>query len=77
MKVDTKREADIEKRSVFLDIPFYDLLLIPADRFSEMSNLITENGGRVADLDDPKLTHVVLDKRDISRRKELIARTSE
>ncbi|OJT11573.1 DNA ligase 4, partial [Trametes pubescens] len=59
MTVNTKREADIEKR------------------FSEMSNVITENGGRVADLDDPKLTHVVLDKRDISRRKELIARTSE
>ncbi|KAL1941177.1 hypothetical protein VTO73DRAFT_7389 [Trametes versicolor] len=46
-------------------------------RFSEMANVITENGGRIADLDDPKLTHVVLDKRDISRRKELIARTSE
>lgn len=52
-------------------------MLIPADRFSEMANVITENGGRIADLDDPKLTHVVLDKRDISRRKELIARTSE
>ena len=31
----------------------------------------------MADLDDPKLTHVVLDKRDTSRRKELIKRTSQ
>ncbi|KAH9852184.1 DNA ligase 4 [Lenzites betulinus] len=46
-------------------------------RFTEMAKLIVDNGGRVTDLDDPKLTHVVLDKRDISRRKELIARTSE
>ncbi|KAI0820786.1 DNA ligase 4 [Trametes gibbosa] len=59
MIVNTKREAEIEKR------------------FIEMAKLITDNGGRVTDLDDPKLTHVVLDKRDISRRKELIARTSE
>lgn len=27
-------------------------------------------------MDDPKLTHVVVDKRDTSRRKELIKRTS-
>ncbi|CDO73307.1 hypothetical protein BN946_scf185008.g69 [Trametes cinnabarina] len=46
-------------------------------RLSEVAKLITDNGGRVVDLDDPKLTHVVLDKRDISRRKELIARTSQ
>ncbi|KAI0352380.1 DNA ligase 4 [Trametes cingulata] len=59
MTVNTKREADIEKR------------------FADMEKLITENGGRVTDLDDPKLTHVVVDKRDISRRKELIKRTAE
>ncbi|KAI0629298.1 DNA ligase 4 [Trametes polyzona] len=46
------------------------------ERFAEMAKLITDNGGRIADLGDPKLTHVVLDKRDISRRKELLARTS-
>ncbi|KAI0366989.1 DNA ligase 4 [Pilatotrama ljubarskyi] len=46
-------------------------------RFSEIEKLITENGGRITDLHDPKLTHVVLDKRDTSRRKELIKRTAE
>ncbi|KAI9064078.1 DNA ligase 4 [Trametes sanguinea] len=46
-------------------------------RFEEVVKLITENGGRVTDLDDPKLTHVILDKRDTSRRKELIARTAQ
>ncbi|KAI0664220.1 DNA ligase 4 [Cubamyces menziesii] len=46
-------------------------------RFSEVEKLLTENGGRIVDLDDPKLTHVVLDPRDTSRRRELIARTSE
>ena len=47
-------------------------------RFAEIEELIVSNGGRVtADLDDPKLTHVILDKRDTSRRKELIARTSK
>ncbi|OSD05522.1 DNA ligase 4 [Trametes coccinea BRFM310] len=59
MSVNTKREADIQRR------------------FEEVAKLITENGGRVADLDDPKLTHVILDKRDTSRRKELIARTAQ
>ncbi|KAI0051030.1 DNA ligase IV [Auriscalpium vulgare] len=45
--------------------------------FSELSKLITENGGRISDVDDPKLTHIVLDKRDASRRHELIQRTSK
>lgn len=31
----------------------------------------------MVDLDNPKLTHVVLDKRDTSRRKELIKLTSK
>ncbi|VDB87968.1 unnamed protein product [Peniophora sp. CBMAI 1063] len=39
--------------------------------------LISDNGGRVTDLDDPKLTHVVLDKRDDSRRRELMQTTSQ
>ncbi|KAM6496937.1 DNA ligase IV [Amanita muscaria] len=47
------------------------------EAFSEVSNLITANGGQVVDLDDPKLTHVVLDKRDDSRRIELVRRTSK
>ncbi|KAH9839814.1 DNA ligase 4 [Rhodofomes roseus] len=45
--------------------------------FERVANAIKENGGRVADLDDPKLTHVVVDKRDASRRLELIQRTSK
>ncbi|TBU42396.1 DNA ligase 4 [Dichomitus squalens] len=46
-------------------------------RLKEIVKLIESNGGRVTDVDDPKLTHVVLDKRDISRRQELIKRTSK
>lgn len=45
--------------------------------FERIVKLIEENGGRVADLDDAKLTHVVLDKRDDSRRRELMKRTSK
>ncbi|KAI0058986.1 ATP-dependent DNA ligase [Artomyces pyxidatus] len=45
--------------------------------FGELSKLITDNGGRLSDLDDPKLTHVVLDKRDTSRRHELMKITSK
>ncbi|KAI0700108.1 DNA ligase 4 [Cerioporus squamosus] len=47
------------------------------NRFAEIEKLIKNNGGRVVDLDEPKLTHVVVDKRDISRRQELIKRTSK
>lgn len=39
--------------------------------------MIISNGGRVAGLDDPKLTHIVVDKRDASRRQELMKRTSK
>ncbi|KAF5351528.1 hypothetical protein D9758_007230 [Tetrapyrgos nigripes] len=45
--------------------------------FSEVSEMITRLGGRVVDLDEPKLTHVVIDKRDASRRQELMSRTSK
>lgn len=45
--------------------------------FAEVEKLITENGGRLGDLNEPKLTHVVLDRRDESRRLELIKRTSK
>ncbi|TDL23778.1 DNA ligase 4 [Rickenella mellea] len=44
--------------------------------FAEVKKLITENGGRVVDLDEPRLTHIVLDKRDDSRRKELMRLSS-
>lgn len=45
--------------------------------FEELSKLIVDNGGKIVGLDEPKLTHVVVDKRDESRRLELIKRTSK
>ncbi|KAF8963440.1 DNA ligase 4 [Flammula alnicola] len=45
--------------------------------FAEITKFITANGGKIVDLDEPKLTHVVVDKRDESRRFELIKRTSK
>ncbi|RXW22137.1 hypothetical protein EST38_g3713 [Candolleomyces aberdarensis] len=45
--------------------------------FAQVAKLITENGGKIVDLDEPKLTHVVIDKRDGSRRLELMKRTSK
>ena len=46
--------------------------------FVELSKLITENGGKVTDdLSASKLTHVVIDNRDESRRVELMKRTSK
>ncbi|KAJ6581402.1 ATP dependent DNA ligase domain-containing protein [Mycena capillaripes] len=45
--------------------------------FVELAKIITDNGGKVVDLDEPKLTHVVIDKRDDSRRVELMKRTSK
>ncbi|KAG1735545.1 ATP dependent DNA ligase domain-containing protein [Suillus lakei] len=44
--------------------------------FDQISRSIREDGGRIVALDDPKLTHVVLDKRDDSRRLTLMQRTS-
>ncbi|KAK6992215.1 DNA ligase [Favolaschia claudopus] len=45
--------------------------------FTELSDLIVKHGGKVVALDEPKLTHVVIDKRDDSRRVELMKRTSK
>ncbi|KAE9394238.1 hypothetical protein BT96DRAFT_196701 [Gymnopus androsaceus JB14] len=42
--------------------------------FSELKSLIVEHGGRVVNLNDPTLTHIVFDKRDTTRRLELIKR---
>jgi len=42
-----------------------------------LSKLIVDNGGKIVGLDDLKLTHVIVDKRDESRRLELIKRTSK
>lgn len=46
-------------------------------RFEIISSMIQVNGGRVVDIDDPKLTHVVIDKLDDSRRLDLMKRTSK
>jgi DNA ligase-4 len=39
--------------------------------------MIEENGGKVVDLDEPKLTHIIIDKRDDGRRLELMKRTAK
>ena len=77
MRVTTKHEAAIEKRYVGpLELASQSLILRPYS-FTAIGALIAENGGRVTDLGDPKLTHVILDKRDDSRRRELMQRTSQ
>lgn len=45
--------------------------------FDQLSKLITSNGGKVVDLAEPKLTHIVVDKRDVTRRLKLMKCTSE
>ncbi|KAG6910034.1 DNA ligase (ATP) [Tephrocybe rancida] len=45
--------------------------------FTYISTKIVENGGKVVDLSEPKLTHIIVDKRDDSRRLELMKRTSK
>ncbi|KAJ3982001.1 DNA ligase 4 [Lentinula detonsa] len=42
----------------------------------KLKEVIIGHGGRIVDLDEPKLTHIVIDKRDTSRRVELMKRTS-
>ena len=44
---------------------------------AQIGKLIEDNGGKIVNLDDEKLTHVVLDKRDDSRRRDLMKRTSK
>ncbi|KAH9074828.1 ATP dependent DNA ligase domain-containing protein [Lactarius deliciosus] len=44
---------------------------------ARITKLIEDNGGKIVNLDDEKLTHIVLDKRDDSRRRELMKRTSK
>ncbi|KAF9820585.1 hypothetical protein IEO21_01288 [Rhodonia placenta] len=45
--------------------------------FEKLTTLITEHGGRVVDLDEPKLTHVVVDKRDLSLSSSRLAWTKK
>jgi len=48
----------------------------PLVRFVDIEDIIAKNGGRIVELGDPKLTHIVVDKRDSSRRKDLMKKTS-
>ncbi|KAK7686237.1 DNA ligase (ATP) [Cerrena zonata] len=48
-----------------------------AQSLAEIEELITKNGGKIVELDNPKLTHIVLDQRDVGRRIELMTRTSK
>ncbi|KAI0720902.1 DNA ligase 4 [Fomitopsis betulina] len=48
-----------------------------SENFEQIAALIKTNGGKIADLAEPKLTHVIVDKRDISRRLELMRLTSK
>lgn len=52
-------------------------LTILNDSFTELSTKITENGGKIVDLGEPKLTHVIVDRLDATRRLKLIERTSK
>ncbi|KIY67314.1 DNA ligase 4 [Cylindrobasidium torrendii FP15055 ss-10] len=45
--------------------------------FDETAEFITANGGRIVEMNDPKLTHILLDKRDTTRRLDLIKLTSK
>ena len=57
-----------------VEIRSSDLML---DSFEELSSQIVGNGGKIVDLDDPKLTHVVVDRLDATRRLKLIEHTSK
>jgi DNA ligase-4 len=47
-------------------------------RLDEAANSLKENGGIItADIDDPKLTHVIMDDEDSGRYAELSRRTSK
>jgi DNA ligase-4 len=45
--------------------------------FTQLSVKIRDNGGNIVDLDEPKLTHIIIDKRDDIRRLELMKRTTK
>ncbi|KAI6167470.1 ATP dependent DNA ligase domain-containing protein [Pisolithus thermaeus] len=48
-----------------------------SEHLNKVSRNIEENGGKIVDLDDPKLTHVVMDKRDLSRRLRFMQETAK
>lgn len=76
MTVNTKYEKEIaEQYGSFIRI--FEQVLIPHGSFNKTFREIEENGGKVVGLDDPKLSHIVLDKRDTSRRLILMQRTAK
>jgi hypothetical protein len=77
MVVKDKREGDITRQYVGWRRSKYFRLTYAFHSLSSIAELITSNGGRLGALEEPKLTHIILDKRDVSRRKELGARTSK
>ena len=77
MAVKPKHEVAITSRLCMTLHRRFPLHSLGISSFDSIAKLISDNGGRVVDLDEPKLTHVVLDKRDNSRRRELLTRTSK
>jgi DNA ligase-4 len=76
MTVKTKQEKVISETYVIL---LYIQLMSSgvSHSFSDISKSIVANGGKIVDLDNPKLTHILLDKRDDSRRISLMQYTSK
>ncbi len=66
----------MNKGHIHVRLTSTDNNLLPLS-FAQLSKLITDNGGKVVELAEPKLTHVVVDKRDMSRRLELMKRTKK
>lgn len=75
MMVKTKQEKVISETCVILHIQSMSSGV--SHSFSDISKSIVANGGMIVDLNNPKLTHVVLDKRDDSRRIALMQYTSK
>jgi hypothetical protein len=75
----------LDDRLVTIRLPVADLQIcfcllasFHLNSFVDLARSIEENGGRIAnDLDEAKLTHVVVDKRDDTRRVELMKRTAK
>jgi len=73
--IDTSENA--RKNGFSIENPTNDQGLI-SQELQEVRSKIERNGGRITkDLNHSKLTHVVLHKRDLSRRRELEKRTRE
>jgi DNA ligase-4 len=78
MIVKTKYEKDIKQRYIVVLRVCIELVTNCAPpSFVDLSKVITDNGGKIVDLDESKLTHIIIDKRDDSRRLELMKRTSK